>query len=145
MLRIQELLERKGHRVITIDPQMTVLDAAVLMNNHRIGAVVVVEQQRVVGMFTERDVLLRVVAEQREPAKTFVSEVMTTDVVCCTPDTTAEEARGAMRDRRIRHLPVADANGQLLGLISIGDLNANLQATQEQTLFLLTEYLYGRA
>src|SRR5438067_477171 len=66
-------------------------------------------------------------------------------VVCCSPETTVDEARGAMRDRRIRHLPVADADGRLIGLISIGDLNAQLQAAQEQTLFLLHEYIHGRA
>jgi CBS domain-containing protein len=116
-----------------------------LMNEHRIGALVVVDAERIVGMFTERDVLMRVVAEQRDPASTLVADVMTTNVVCCTPETTLEEARGAMRDRRIRHLPVLGYDGRLIGLISIGDLNAKLQATQEQTLFLLTEYIYGRA
>jgi CBS-domain-containing membrane protein len=71
--------------------------------------------------------------------------VMSAPVVCCSPETTVDEARGVMRDRRIRHLPVADADGRLLGLISIGDLNAQLQAAQEQTVFLLTEYIHGRA
>jgi CBS-domain-containing membrane protein len=69
---------------------------------------------------------------------------MTEEVICCTPQTTLEEAGGAMKNRRIRHLPVVDDEGHLLGLISIGDLNAFHQADQEQTIFLLNEYLYGR-
>jgi CBS domain-containing protein len=76
--------------------------------------------------------------------QTRVGEVMTAEVICCSPETSTDEARGAMRDRRIRHLPVADGEGKLLGLVSIGDLNAELQAEQEQTLFFLQEYIGGR-
>ena len=144
VVSVRELLERKGAHVLTIGPAASVLEAAALMNEHRVGALVVVEGSRVVGMFTERDVLMRVVGERRDPDATRVEDVMTAAVVCCSPETTVDEARGVMRDRRIRHLPVADADGRLLGLISIGDLNAQLQATQEQTVFLLTEYIQGR-
>ena len=144
MAQVRELLERKGSHVLTIDPAASVLRAAVLMNEYRVGSLVAVEDGRVVGMFTERDLLQRVVGERRDPAATRVGEVMTAAVVCCSPETTVDEARGVMRDRRIRHLPVADPDGRLLGLISIGDLNAQLQAAQEQTVFLLTEYIQGR-
>ena len=144
MARVRELLERKGTHVLTVRPAASVLQAAMLMNEHRVGSLVVVEDGRVVGMFTERDVLLRVGGERRDPEATRVADVMTAAVVVCSPETSVEEARGVMRDRRIRHLPVADADGRLLGLISIGDLNAQLQAAQEQTVFLLTEYIQGR-
>jgi CBS domain-containing protein len=144
MARIRELLDQKGSHVLTIGPSASVLRAAVLMNEHRVGSLVAVEDGRVVGMFTERDVLQRVVGGRRDPETTRVAEVMTTAVVCCSPETTVDEARGVMRDRRVRHLPVADADGRLLGLISIGDLNAQLRASQEQTVFLLTEYIQGR-
>ena len=144
MARVRELLERKGEHVLTIGPAASVIQAALLMNEHRVGSLVVVEDGRVVGMFTERDVLQRVVAGRRDPEGTRVSEVMTAAVVCCPPETTVDEVRGVMRDRRIRHLPVVDAGGRLLGLISIGDLNAQLQAAQEQTVVMLTEYIQGR-
>jgi len=145
MAQVRELLERKGSHVLTIGPSASVLQAALLMGEHRVGSVVAVEDGQVLGMFTERDVLQRVVAKRRDPESTLVGEVMTASVVCCSPETTVDEARGVMRDRRIRHLPVADADGRLIGLISIGDLNAQLQAAQEQTVFLLTEYIHGRA
>jgi CBS domain-containing protein len=114
------------------------------MNEHRVGALVVVEAGRVAGMFTERDVLLRVVAGQRDPATTRVGDVMTAEVACCSVETTIEEARGAMKNRRIRHLPVVDGELSLLGLISIGDLNAHAAADNEHTIHLLQEYLHGR-
>jgi CBS domain-containing protein len=144
MALVRDILAKKGSQVWTIGPDATVLQGALVMNEHKIGATVVTDGGRIVGMFSERDVLRRVVGEQRNPARTLVSEVMSGEVVCCTPQTSLEEAGGAMMNRRIRHLPVVDDDGRLLGLISIGDLNAYRQADQEQTIFLLNEYLYGR-
>ena len=145
MATVRDILAGKGSsHVQTVGPDATVMDAATLMNDHKIGGLVVLDRGRVAGMFTERDVLTRIVGERRDAATTKVHEVMTTQVVCCRPETTVEEIRGAMLHRRIRHLPVVDDEGKLLGLISIGDVNA-LQAThQEQTIHLLHEYLYGR-
>lgn len=144
MATVRELVNRKGSHVLTIGQEATVLDAAIVMNEHKIGALVVTDAGRVVGMFSERDVLRRVVVEQREPASTRVAEVMTPDVVCCTMVTSIDEARTAMKDRRIRHLPVVNDDQQLEGLISIGDLNAYDASAKEQTIGLLHDYLYGR-
>jgi CBS domain-containing protein len=144
MSTVREILAKKGTHVWSVGKDATVLDAALLMNEHRIGALVVLEEGRVIGMFTERDVLRRIVAAQRDPARTRVAEVMTDEVVCCTPETSIDEARGAMKNRRIRHLPLVDDDRRLLGMISIGDLNAYQADGQEQTIYLLQEYLYGR-
>jgi CBS domain-containing protein len=144
MATVRQILERKGTHVHTIEPDATVLEAARRMNEHKIGALVVLAGDEVVGMFTERDVLTRVVGEQRDPASTAVSEVMTTELFCCTPETTIDEARGAMKNRRIRHLPLIDDDRRLRGLISIGDLNAFEASSQELTIYHLQEYLYGR-
>ena len=144
MATVADILARKGTQVLTIGPQATVVDAAVLMNEHKVGSLVVTEEGRVTGMFTERDVLRRVVGERRDPSHTRVGEVMTTEVFCCTPETTLEEARGAMKNRRIRHLPLVDGDNFLQGLISIGDLNAFEAASREETIFWMHEYLYGR-
>jgi CBS domain-containing protein len=144
MPTVREILARKGSHVFTIGPEATVLAAALLMNEHKIGSLVVIDAGRVIGMFTERDVLQRVVGEHRDPATTLVGDAMTTEVVCCTPETTIDEARGAMKNRRVRHLPMVDADHRLQGLISIGDLNAYEASNQELTIYLLQEYLYGR-
>lgn len=139
------LLAHKDNRVMTVGVDATALDAAVLMNDHKIGALVVTENRRVIGMFTERDVLRRIVAERRDPATVHVGEVMTDDVVCATPETSLEEARVVMKTRRIRHLPIVDDARHLLGIISIGDLNAWLVDGHEKTIHYLHEYIYGRS
>jgi CBS domain-containing protein len=144
MSTVRDLLLKKGSGVLATGKESTVLQAAILMNEHKVGALVVIEGSRIVGMFTERDVLRRVVGELRDPAKTTVEEVMTTEVVCCRPETNLDEARGAMMNRRIRHLPVVDDQEEMVGLISIGDLNAHERTSHEQTIYLLEEYVYGR-
>ena len=144
MATVSDILAVKGSHVLTIGKGATVIDAALLMNEHKVGALVVTEDGRVIGMFTERDVLRRVVGEHRDPATTLVGEVMTAEVICCTPETTIDEARGAMKNRRVRHLPLVDDERRLQGLISIGDLNAHEASDHEHTIYLLQEYLYGR-
>jgi len=144
MATVKDILATKDSQVVSIQPDATVLEAAVLMNQHRIGCLVVMSDDRPVGVFSERDVLRRVVVQRRDPAQTKVREVMTTELVCCEPGTTQEEAQTVMKNRRIRHLPVVDSNHRLLGLVSIGDLNAFNANTKEQTIHVLEQYLYGR-
>lgn len=142
MPNVQHILTRKGRGVINIDEDATALDAAKRMNDHRIGALVVTRGEKVVGIFTERDVLCRIVAPQRDPAATRVDEVMTTPVLVCSPQTTRDEVRAVMREKRVRHLPVVDA-GRLVGMVSLGDVNEAVADDQAQTIQYLHEYLYG--
>jgi CBS domain-containing protein len=144
MPTVASLVAHKGEHIHAIAPSATVFEAVRQMNEHQIGALVVMRDERVVGMFTERDVLRRVMAENRSPRQVIVGEVMTTDVICCRPDADVEEASRIMKDRRVRHLPICDGDGNLHGLISIGDLNAFYASTQEQTINHLTDYIYGR-
>jgi CBS domain-containing protein len=144
MTTVREIVAKKGPDVFTCSPSATVFEAAVLMNEHRIGAVVVIEAGRLAGMFTERDILQRVVAQQRDANNTQVADVMTTEVACCRMHTTIEEARGVMKNRRIRHLPVIDQDDGLVALVSIGDLNAYEASSQEMTIHLLHQYIYGQ-
>jgi CBS domain-containing protein len=143
MATVQELLSVKGSHVLSIGPSASVLDAALVMNEHKTGSLVVIEGTTVHGIITERDILRKVVGERRDAGQTPVREVMTADVICCRLHTTIEEARGVMKNRRIRHLPVVDDGGRLCGLISIGDLNAHETSSQEMTIHLLKEYIYG--
>ncbi|MCC6681784.1 MAG: CBS domain-containing protein [Phycisphaeraceae bacterium] len=144
MNQVRQILERKGSSIVSIRPHATVLEAAARMNEHQVGALVVQENERVVGMFTERDVLRRVVAERRDPAETTVDLVMTRDVICCRDSSDIDEARSLLMQKRIRHLPVLDDDDRLVGLISIGDLNAWQLDGHEIKIQHLEAYIYGR-
>lgn len=143
MPTIQDILSVKGPHVFTIGPDATIFEAATLMNEQKIGCLLVAEENRLIGIFTERDILMRIVAHRRDVDETRVREVMTSEVACCQPHTTLEEARGVMKNRRIRHLPVCQEDGLIDGLISIGDLNAWQTNVQELTIHWLEQYLYG--
>ncbi len=138
----QIILTRKGSDVATIDRSATVLDAATRMNERRIGALVVTSGEKAVGIFTERDVLIRVVAAGRDPKTTKVEGVMTSPMACCRRDTPLAECRAVMTHKRIRHLPVVE-DGRLYGIISAGDLLATEVADQKQTIEYLHEYLFA--
>lgn len=139
----QSILDRKGTDVETVEGTATVLEAAKQMNKRRIGAVVVSDGERVVGIFTERDILNRVVAAGRDASTTTVSSVMTSPMACCRRDTKIAECRGMMTAKRIRHLPVVE-DGKLFGIISSGDILANEVVDQQSTIEYLHDYLYGR-
>lgn len=138
------LFEKSSSRIFSVESAATVLDAVHRMNEYGVGALVVMDEGRMVGLFTERDVLRRVVGANRDAATMLVSDAMTTDVVCGSPETTVEEARVVMKNHRIRHLPVVDGEGNILGLASIGDLNAHHVQAQETTIHYLHEYVLGR-
>jgi CBS domain-containing protein len=141
MPSVRDILATKGTDVATIEPDKSILDAVALMNDRRIGALIVVEDERVVGIFTERDLLTRIVG-QRDPAATLVREVMTTKLAVCTRDTGIESCRTAMSRHKIRHLPVIE-DGKLVGLISSGDILARELEAQAETIKFLHEYMTG--
>jgi len=119
--RIRDVLSLKGERLLTAEPAETVLSAVRRMNAAAIGCLPVVERDRLVGIFTERDALVRVVEAERAPADTLVREVMTEGPLCVSPGTTVEDTMIFMTENHCRHLPVVEAD-ELAGLISIGDL-----------------------
>ena len=143
MPNAQSILHKKGADVATVDRKTTVLDAAKAMNEQRIGAVVVTDGDRVVGIFTERDILNRIVASGKDPKTTRVEEMMTSPMACCRRDTPLADCKAVMTQKRIRHLPVVE-EGKLFGLISAGDIVAGEVADQQATIEYLHEYLYGR-
>lgn len=142
MRTMGQLLDRKGHQVVAVSPEATVKEAARLMSDRHIGAVMVVKAGgEIAGIFTERDVMRRVVAECRDPMRTQVREVMTASVACCSTKTTLDEVRTLMRERKIRHMPVVE-DGKLVGIISLGDLNIVEEEIRIETIQYLEQYLY---
>ena len=142
MHKVCELVRSKGSVVHTTTLDATALSAAQKMNDHRIGSLVVVEGARIAGIITERDMLTRVIAGQLAPGETRVADVMTRDVLTCTPETDIVELRALMRQRRIRHIPVVE-HGRLAGMVSIGDLNAAEAQNLTQTIGFLEQYISG--
>ena len=137
----QDILAKKTGEVAMIAEDATVMEAAKIMSDRRIGSLVVGRDKSVVGIFTERDVLNRVVAKHLDPMKTIVKDVMTTPVACCQPTTKLAECRSVMTGKRIRHLPVVMDN-KLVGMISSGDILALEYGEQQRTIEYMYEYLY---
>ncbi|GJM24525.1 MAG: signal transduction protein [Phycisphaerae bacterium] len=147
MLTVGEFLERKGHQVFSIGPDATVLEAAKIMNEHRIGGLTVLENENIVGMFTERDVLNRVVAKQLDPVATKVKDVMTSPVVTSPEDCDVNVCAADMSSKKIRHMPVVARDSgkeRLIGMISTGDLMALNVSQKQAQIDHLHEYLHGR-
>lgn len=144
MKRVKDILDKKGQDVASIMEDGNVLEAAREMNLRRIGSLVVLNGERVVGIFSERDILTRVVASGADPVETKISEVMTSPVACCRFDTSLEECKSVMTELRVRHIPVVE-DGKLQGIVTAGDVMA-FEATQQQsTIEYLYNYLYGTA
>jgi CBS domain-containing protein len=119
---LSALLERKGSAVHRVDSIATISTAVEEMNRHRIGSIVVMEGEQLVGIFTERDVLRRVVGQGIDPHIMRVADVMTARLITVTPQTTVEETMAIFVEKRCRHLPVLE-HGRLVGMISIGDIS----------------------
>ncbi|MBI1825233.1 MAG: CBS domain-containing protein [Planctomycetes bacterium] len=142
MKTAQSVIDRKGSHVATIAGNASVFDAATLMNKHHIGAVVVTDGDHAVGIFTERDVLNRIVAAGLDPRETPVEKVMTSPMACCRRDTSLDDCKSVMTQKRIRHLPVVEG-GTLYGMISAGDVLASEVTEKQTTIEYLHEYLYA--
>jgi CBS domain-containing protein len=130
-----------GRDTVTVDSKTSVLDAARVMSARHIGAVPVVDGERLVGIFTERDVMARIVAEAREPRATLISEVMSTDLVVTEITETFEACLARMQQARVRHILVLD-NGRLAGIVSLRDLMAADLDDKDEAISLLNAYVH---
>ncbi|WP_207483470.1 CBS domain-containing protein [Arenibaculum pallidiluteum] len=132
----------RDQQIITFSVDSTVLEAVDEMARRRIGAVLIVEGSSLVGIFTERDVLTRVIARRRDPASTRIDEVMTRNPDTLPPDARASDALDLMRTRNYRHLPVV-ANGRVVGIVSIRDLYAAVQDQLEADILGRDTFIHG--
>jgi len=125
----------------TVTPQATAAEAIQLMLERRVGAVVVLDAKQVAGIFTERDVLRKLVLSGRDPAKVAVRELMTAPAVTASPETTPGDALGTMIEHHFRHLPVVDSSGRLRGVLSIRNLLHEQMEQFRQQLHSLEHYV----
>ncbi len=130
---INNIILRKGSDIISVEPNSTVTEVVRILAERRIGAVMVLEGNKLVGVLSERDVVRGVAVSGSAVLDEKVSSLMTKTVVTCTPHQHVNEALALMTDRRIRHLPVLDDDGKLAGMISIGDLvNARINEVEQE-------------
>lgn len=139
---ISEILCHKGNNVWSISPDETVFDAIELMAEKNIGALLVIEANRLVGILTERDYTRKVALKGKSSKQTAVREILTGDVIHATPDHTIEECMRLMTEHRVRHLPVLEAD-RIVGVVSIGDLVNWIITAQSSTIHQLQTYISG--
>ncbi|HFC09540.1 MAG TPA: CBS domain-containing protein [Chloroflexi bacterium] len=141
---IRQLLKAKGHEVWAISPNATVYEALEMMADKDVGALLVMEGDRLVGIFSERDYARRCILRNRRSKETRVRELMTQDVITITPSTTIDEAMELMTRHRIRHLPVVE-NDKVVGVVSIGDIVKTVIENQQHMISHLEGYIAGDA
>lgn len=142
MKLVKHLLDRKGRHIIAVKPADTVLDAIRVMAEKNIGAVVVMTDNELLGIMSERDYARKVIVKGRASDTTPVSDIMTADVLTTSPSETVNDCMGMMTERKIRHLPVVEDN-TVVGMISIGDLVEAIIADQQEEIQQLEHYISG--
>lgn len=139
---LQILKEKKHQELVSIAPDRPVYDALVIMAEYKIGALAVMDGDKLVGIFSERDYAREMVLKGRSSKTTNVSEVMTNKVLSASPNDLVDTAMSLMTEKRIRHLPIVEG-GQVLGMLSVGDLVKETISYQKQLIAQLEQYIRG--
>lgn len=142
MTRVKDILEVKGRDIWSIEPGASVYDAMKLMADKGIGALMVIERAKLIGIISERDYARKVILQGRASRTTQVREIMTSQVLYANLEQNIEECMALMTEKRVRHLPVMD-EGRLVGVISIGDLVKSIISEQKFIIEQLVRYISG--
>jgi len=140
MSTVKQLLEFKGHDIISIDPNQTVYEAIELLAARQIGALLVIENDKLVGLISERDYARKVILKGKSSKDTLVMDVMARELICVKPEMSVDECMALMTEKRVRHLPVMD-NGKLLGIVTIGDAVRQIISERDFTIQQLEKYI----
>jgi CBS domain-containing protein len=140
MKTVKQLVEEKPHKLLSVTPRMSVFEALQKMAEFDVGALVVLEGDRLVGIFSERDYARKLILHGKSSKETRIEEIMTTRVVCIGPDRSAEECMALMTDKRVRHLPVLE-DKKVVAVISIGDVVREMIEDQKHTIEQLEQYI----
>ncbi len=140
MKTARQLLAVKGNAILSVAPSSKVHDALISMEKHHVGALLVIDTGRLVGIFSERDYARNIALKDKHPKNTLVSEIMSPKVITVSPEQTTEDCMNLMSDKRIRHLPVIE-NGQVIGVLSIGDLVKETITYQQFLIQQLENYI----
>jgi len=139
---VSEILDSKGHDVYSVKPDDTVFDSLRLMADKQIGALLVMDGEKLVGIVTERDYARKVILEGKSSKTASVAEIMTRRVLCASPERSIAECMALMTDKRARHLPVLD-HKRVVGIVSIGDLVQATISEQQVLIDQLQHYIAG--
>lgn len=142
MKSVNDLLKTKGGDVWTVSPDTQVFDALKLMADKNVGALLVLESEKLVGVFSERDYARKVILKGKSSKNTLISEIMSSKVLYISPEQSVEECMALMTEKHIRHLPVL-INEELVGIITIGDVVKEIISEQEFKLTQLESYITG--
>jgi CBS domain-containing protein len=142
MKTVAQILESKAQRLLAISPDATVYDALLKMAEHEVGALVVLDGERLAGIFSERDYARKVILFGKASKETLVREIMTDKVLCVRPDQTVDQCMALMTDKRVRHLPVLD-HKKVIGVISIGDVVKEVISEQRFMIEQLEHYIHS--
>ena len=142
MTLVSQILQLKGSQTWTITPTSSVFDALTLMAEKDIGALLIVKNGEVVGIFSERDYARKIILHGKSSRDTEIQEIMTSEVLCISSDQSVTKCMALMTDKRIRHIPVLD-DGQLVGVISIGDVVKAIITEQQIIINHLEDYIYS--
>ncbi|MEI7429875.1 MAG: CBS domain-containing protein [Betaproteobacteria bacterium] len=141
MKTLKQLIEGKTRKLAFVTPEQTVLEALQIMAKDDVGALVVLDGERLAGIFSERDYARKIILHDRASKTTPVSEIMSSKVFCVTLERTIEECMAIMTEKHFRHLPVIDENKKVLGIISIGDIVKEMISQQSFIIGQLENYI----
>ncbi len=143
MLRVKHLLARKGREIWSVDSDEPVLEAIQIMADRHVGALPVLREGQLAGVISERDYARKVILLGRSSAETPVWQIMSAPVITVGPEDAVRRCMELMTERRIRHLPVVDESGAMIGMISIGDLVRGVIEEQQETIEQLEKFIAG--
>lgn len=141
--RVSMLLRQKGNAVFSLPSDASVYSAIEMMADRHVGALLVIDNNQLVGIISERDYARKIILQGKSSKDTFVREIMTPNPITIHCDTTVDEAMRTMTDHRIRHLPVVNSDGHVAGVLSIGDLVNWITTSQDETIAHLEHYIAG--
>lgn len=141
-ITVQQLLGRKTHRLLAIAPEASVFDALTLMAEHDIGSLIVMDGERLAGIFSERDYARQIVLLGKSSKDTRVRDIMTHKVLCVSPEQTVDDCMALMTQKRVRHLPVLD-HKKVIGVVSIGDVVKVVISEQRHFIEQLEQYIHS--
>jgi CBS domain-containing protein len=144
MKTVQDVLQSKGNsKILSVPSSTSVLDAVKVMDKKNVGALLVIDEGKLVGIISERDIIRRLVAKMKSSRETIVKDIMTSDLYGVTPDISTEKALMLMTEKRVRHLPVFEGE-HLIGVISIGNIVKSVITSQDNLIGNLQDYILGK-